>query len=127
MLNCNVILDNKFVADIKGDFLVPSYQRGYRWERVQVETLLNDIFENGANPYCLQPIVVRRRSDGRLELIDGQQRLTTIYIVYRYIQSVFSQVKTDFTIDYETRKETAKFFDRMDDESLASTNIDFFL
>lgn len=126
MLNCNVILDNKFVADIKDDFLVPSYQRGYRWERVQVETLLNDIFENGANPYCLQPIVVRRRSDGRLELIDGQQRLTTIYIVYRYIQSVFSQVKTDFTIDYETRKETAKFFDRMDDESLASTNIDFF-
>lgn len=126
MLNCNVILDNKFVADIKGDFLVPSFQRGYRWERLQVETLLNDIFENGANPYCLQPIVVRRRSDGRLELIDGQQRLTTIYIVYRYIQSVFSQVKIDFTIDYETRKETAKFFDRMDDESIASTNIDFF-
>ncbi|MCR5193558.1 MAG: DUF262 domain-containing protein [Bacteroidales bacterium] len=123
----NVVLGEKYVADIKGEFFVPSYQRGYRWEKVQTEALLNDIYYNGAQPYCLQPIVVRHRSDGRLELIDGQQRLTTIYIIYKYIQNVFpDHVKPNFTIDYETRKETATFFDRMDDEQLASKNIDFF-
>ena len=123
----NVVLGEKYVADIKGEFFVPSYQRGYRWEKVQTETLLNDIYNNGAQSYCLQPIVVRRRSDGRLELIDGQQRLTTIYIIYKYIQNIFpSHVTLNFSINYETRKETAKFFDQMDDEQLASTNIDFF-
>ena len=125
--NNSVILGEKFVEGIQGEFFVPSYQRGYRWEKVQVETLLNDINDNGAKSYCLQPVVVKRRIDGRLELIDGQQRLTTLYIIYKYLQSVFpSHVKLNFTIDYETRKETAKFFDRMDDEQLASTNIDFF-
>ena len=126
MANGNAILDTVYVGDIKGEFFVPSYQRGYRWEKTQVATLLNDIYENGTKTYCLQPIVVRRRDDGRLELIDGQQRLTTLYIIYRYIQRLFAQVKLNFSISYETRRETASFFDRMDDAELAAKNIDFF-
>jgi uncharacterized protein with ParB-like and HNH nuclease domain len=63
------------------EFFIPSYQRGYRWTKRQVEDLLNDVFEFYEKTkeknefYCLQPIVVTDRN-GKWELIDGQQRLT---------------------------------------------------
>ncbi len=71
----------------KGTFFVPFYQRGYRWEETQVEQLLKDIEENtkGARKYSLQPIVVAQKemAEGkqRWELIDGQQRLTTLNLI----------------------------------------------
>ena len=71
-----IVLEPKYVKDINGTFYVPSYQRGYRWGEDEVIRLLDDIYQNGRNAYCLQPIVVRRKS-GSFELIDGQQRLTT--------------------------------------------------
>jgi len=67
-------------------FKVPAYQRGYRWTERQVVELLEDIedFHKKDNKkpnefYCLQPIVVSEL-DGEYILIDGQQRLTTIYL-----------------------------------------------
>ena len=66
----------KIVGDIQGEFYIPSYQRGYRWDESQVSALLNNIYENGDEPYCLQPLVVREDGEGRNEVIDGQQRLT---------------------------------------------------
>ena len=78
-------LEEKLVGLIEGEFYVPSYQRGYRWDETQVRALLNDVYENKDNPYCLQPIVVRKDPQGRYELIDGQQRLTTLYIIYKFI------------------------------------------
>lgn len=71
---------------IKEKFLIPSYQRGYRWEKRQVTELLDDIWEFSQQErkkdefYCLQPIVVKKNGD-KWEVIDGQQRLTTIYII----------------------------------------------
>ena len=60
-----ITLDTKYIGKIKGNFFVPDYQRGYRWGKTEVETLLNDIYEYGGRPkqsdndnYCLQPIVV---------------------------------------------------------------------
>ena len=44
MDNSEVILEAKKVADIKGIFVVPYYQRGYRWGEQQVKTLLSDIW-----------------------------------------------------------------------------------
>lgn len=80
----NIILETKFVADIRGSFYIPSYQRGYRWSETEVVRLLDDIYQNGKKNYCLQPVVVRKKED-RYELIDGQQRLTTLYLIYKYI------------------------------------------
>jgi hypothetical protein len=87
-------------------FFVDSYQRGYKWDKQQVEDLLNDIynFELGKHGdfYCLQPVVVKKK-DGRVELIDGQQRMTTIFIILCFLQ------KEKFQIDYQTRKSSAWF------------------
>ena len=67
-------------------FFVPSYQRGYRWTKREVTALLEDIdaFQRSAQPdsyYCLQPVVVRRNAQGTLDLVDGQQRLTTLFLI----------------------------------------------
>lgn len=70
-------------------FLIPYYQRGYRWTAEHVTQLLNDVsaFKLEEAPfYCLQPIVVRwRQEEGYWEVIDGQQRLTTMWLVQRLL------------------------------------------
>ena len=83
MNNSEIKLDIKLVGDIEGNFYVPSYQRGYRWGKTEVKRLLDDICSTeGKRNYCLQPVVVRKNGD-KYELIDGQQRLTTIYLICR--------------------------------------------
>ena len=84
MFTHNIVLDTIKVAEIKGKFFIPSYQRGYRWGEDDVIRLLNDVYQNGENSYCLQPIVVKRKEDKLLEVVDGQQRLTTIFLIYKY-------------------------------------------
>jgi uncharacterized protein with ParB-like and HNH nuclease domain len=73
-------------------FYIPSYQRGYRWDSLQVEQLLEDLWEFGdprkpKKPneyYCLQPIIVKEK-DGQFEVVDGQQRLITVYLILKYL------------------------------------------
>ena len=126
MIEENIQLEEKLVGKIEGEFYVPSYQRGYRWDESQVTALLNDVYDNGEKPYCLQPIVVRRGDDGRYELIDGQQRLTTLFIIYKFMKTIFPVVELKYSLIYETRKENQNFFDNMDDEEKANSNIDFY-
>lgn len=122
----NVILTPKTVGDIVGKFFIPSYQRGYRWGKEQVSRLLDDISENGATEYCLQPIVVKALGDDTYELIDGQQRLTSIYILLNYYKTAFQpRANVKFSIEYETRKQSETYLETMNEE-LKDTNIDFF-
>ncbi len=124
MINNDIILETKLVADIKGDFFVPSYQRGYRWGEVEVTRLLDDVYQNGKKNYCLQPVVVRKKNDV-YELIDGQQRLTTLYLIYRYMKNVnpfFSEPA--FNLTYQTREQSADFLKTLD-MSKQEDNIDF--
>lgn len=124
MVNSEIVLETKFVGDIKGKFYIPSYQRGYRWGEQEVVRLLEDIYQNGKKNYCLQPIVVKNQGD-LYELIDGQQRLTTLYLIYKYMSDVnpfYSSPK--FSLEYETRNQSADFLKNID-ISLKEENIDF--
>ena len=105
------------------NFFIPSYQRGYKWDNKQVEELLNDIYEFAQKKsrqelqkgefYCLQPIVVLKDND-KYKVIDGQQRLTTIYISLKYLEDIrkllnpksFNKI---FNLEYETRIESECF------------------
>jgi hypothetical protein len=113
-------------------FRVPKYQRGYRWTKQQVTDLLKDIndFESTREKqpaawYCLQPLVVRRNGD-KWNLIDGQQRVTTINLILRYLNTRFPKEEYVplYTIDYETRgnRDWSTF---IEDEQEALTNVDF--
>ncbi|MBE6365551.1 MAG: DUF262 domain-containing protein [Lentisphaerae bacterium] len=70
------------------NFSIPSYQRGYRWTKENIYALLDDLYEfsqSNETIYCLQPIVLKH-VDGKLRIIDGQQRLTTIYLILKALK-----------------------------------------
>lgn len=127
MEGSKIQLNELVVGKIQGKFYIPSYQRGYRWDETQVRALLDDIYDSNGKPYCLQPLVVRKDED-RYEVIDGQQRLTTVYIIYKYMVKRWPDYIEDigYTLSYETRKENVDFFNHIDDENKAKSNIDFY-
>lgn len=101
-------------------FFIPSYQRGYRWDEKEVTDLLEDIWEFAKNAkygefYCLQPIVVEKKNmvqqisvDGKQHsawtVIDGQQRLTTLLLLLKYLKSKNEDYKQAlYTLQYDTR------------------------
>lgn len=111
-------LTTKKVGEITGDFIIPSYQRGYRWQE-EVKILLDDINEvpEGAN-YCLQPIVVKKIDDNKYELIDGQQRLTTLFLILGYIRTFRPKLQQKYTIDYEIREKSKEFLSNIDFDNI---------
>lgn len=125
LTKAEIKLETKFVGSIQGKFYVPSFQRGYRWGRDEVTRLLDDVYSNGTKNYCLQPVVVKRRGDS-FELIDGQQRLTTLYLIYKYMNISSSGFLDDpkFSLVYETREKSEEFLSSID-RTLKTQNIDF--
>ncbi|MBO5026810.1 MAG: DUF262 domain-containing protein [Bacteroidaceae bacterium] len=151
-----------------GYFYIPSYQRGYRWTPMQVTQLLRDLFSyanepHGANTtnidgdyYCLQPIVARPVTNKDVlkqalqedipvsednpvwEIIDGQQRLTTIYILYKYLMTKEGisdeELEEDYGgkklyhLIYATRKGSSQFLEELgkSDDNDTVCNIDYF-
>ena len=109
-MNTGIVFDTKLVSSIKGEFYIPSYQRGYRWGENEVIRLLDDVYTNGKKNYCLQPIVVRKKGDA-YELVDGQQRFTTLYLIYKYMHDAnpFFFSEPAFSLTYETREASADF------------------
>lgn len=157
--------DNKIglmsVADLSGkSFIIPDYQRGYRWESQQVTDLLKDLksFMEGSSSgyYCLQPLAVKKKvapdivslrdyvekalcEDDELvierltgvlsdaiswEVIDGQQRLTTIYILIRLLQKSDNE---PYSLTYKTREKSPSFLKDIHCKTKqdAEDNIDF--
>lgn len=132
----------------KYNFFIPAYQRGYRWNSSQVNQLLDDLwdfskkdgYEKKENTpfYCLQPVVVKIDDENkRVEVIDGQQRLTTIYLILKHLENqIGSDIKNFASISYETRIKTTSSVgseeflknikDYQDHQDKADTNIDFF-
>jgi len=121
----------KLISDIieKKFFYIPSYQRGYRWTKIQVENLLNDIWEftkdkdNIGKSYCLQPLIVRKVIGAKnepWEVIDGQQRLTTIFIILNYLN------KENIEIGFETKTDSQWFLSDINNQTASKTNIDIY-
>ena len=120
------------------NFFIPDYQRGYRWGTRQIEQFIDDLtnfFEKGKGEfYCLQPVVVKAMSEEEVklnglisendnncwyEVIDGQQRLTTIRIILAMFSKIKRRFKSGFTIKYKTRPSLGEIFDNFiyDDET----------
>lgn len=113
------------VNDIKGEFFIPSYQRGYRWGKDEVRRLLDDIKEADGS-YYLQPVVVKRMSEDQWELIDGQQRLTTLFLILQHIKmQALPTAEVPYSLEYETRPRSAEYLASPTAEQ-ADTNIDYY-
>ena len=132
------MIEQKSVRDIidkKINFNVPAYQRGYRWDERNVEDLLDDLLEfvqdlNSGKFYCLQPLVVKKTGVNRYNVIDGQQRLTTIFIILKYLEKLLEDengIKEIYTINYETREGSQEFLKNISKpQEDSNKNIDYF-
>lgn len=136
------------------NFLIPDYQRGYRWTRTQAKQMLDDfrdfiVADDSDNKvkdgyYCLQPVVVKPRtwrdSDENeiegYEVIDGQQRLTTLYLLLTALFCKDSRNRDDvadfemFSISYQTRSDSKEFLENIGEDDKRSQKayecIDFY-
>ena len=139
-------IELKSISELHGmNFFIPDYQRGYRWTKQQVKDLLDDIQEfikkDQGGFYCIQPLVVRERKQetfklikneakdldqiknllkGSWEVIDGQQRLTTIHIFLSCLGSA-----NQYKIEYETRPDSMLFLTKIEDSEMGR-NIDYY-
>lgn len=71
-----------------GDYVIPIYQRNYAWRKKEIEQLLTDIDdldESNSGKYYLGSLVVNQVQPRVYEVIDGQQRLTTLFLLLRYL------------------------------------------
>ena len=88
-------------SDKKSDFLIPDYQRPYAWEEDECKTLWDDLFTfafpddssekfDETEEYYLGPIVTFINKENKMEVIDGQQRLTTLMLLLRAFYDGFT-------------------------------------
>lgn len=129
-------LDTVSVFDLMGnDFYIPDYQRGYRWTKNEVEKLLNDLEDffkentDGNSFYCMQPLVVYRNEEiGKWEVIDGQQRLTTLYLILKQKEARLIDDNPDiklFNLSYQSREGSEKYLKAVNKED-KDKNIDYY-
>lgn len=91
-------------SDKRSDFLIPDYQRPYAWNESECQTLWDDLFafaipdnnierfNDDSDEYYLGPIVTFENRQGKQEVIDGQQRLTTLLLLLRaFYERSFNQ------------------------------------
>ena len=134
------ILDKKF--------FIPNYQRGYRWTIQQVKELLEDIeyFSRAKRDeyqfYCMQPLVVREMNaedksrqnlpedESWYEVIDGQQRLTTIYLILASLKDTLEilDLPTDlYELKYEREtNNTTNLISNIDNLDICDSSIDYY-
>ena len=99
----------KSISELKDNiFVIPTHQRGYRWRNDNVEALLNDIKEfieekkpsiNQKRVYCLQPLAVTEITPNKYNVEDGQQRLTTLFLLHKYL---FKNNNDFYSFDFES-------------------------
>ena len=117
MKNFNNILEECSINDIyflnRGAsilYKIPIYQRNYAWEREEIYALIKDVHDSLEKPvYYIGTLVTYKRDENIFEVIDGQQRLTTIYIILKAlgIETIANR------LTYSARKVSATTIEKM--------------
>ena len=86
-------LDNQTKTLLDNKYVIPIYQRNFAWSEEQIGQLIIDISdyatENKDKNYYIGTLIVNRRDNNSLEIIDGQQRLTTLSILLSLIKNEY--------------------------------------
>jgi hypothetical protein len=101
---------NKSVSEIlSNNYVIPLYQRNYAWSIEEIQQLLQDIYKqfnkDEKSYYFIGSLVVLKRKNGQYEVIDGQQRLTTISLIAKQLNP---ELKTPM-LQYDSRPEVEGF------------------
>ena len=108
-LNVDQKTIKELFQDKHADFLIPDYQRPYAWGEAECQTLWDDIFSfaipdegrtefDSNSEYFLGPIVTFKNTNSKMEVIDGQQRLTTLMLLLRAFYSKFGHMQDKASI-----------------------------
>lgn len=85
-------------------FIIPYLQRAYKWKEKQAKQMLEDFSEflkQEKTYYCMQPLAVVKIGDNKYELLDGQQRLTTLLILWRILFESDEKTSYPYKFEYE--------------------------
>lgn len=100
----------------KATYEVPIYQRNYAWEKNEISTLIQDVYDafvenkkRNHKTYYIGTLVSFHKGDNVYEVIDGQQRLTTIYLILKALQ-----IKPKNKLTYRAREKSNKTIDKID-------------
>lgn len=117
----------KEIFDGQYKYIVPLYQRNFAWRQEQIEQLLQDVYEaykaykeNNAGNYFIGSLVVLKRSNGDFEVIDGQQRLTTLSLITKILR-----INDEPRLFYDSRPEVEEFFKAFYKSENAECSIDY--
>lgn len=99
-------------------YKIPIYQRNYAWERDEIYALIKDVFDSmksDKSVYYIGTLVTYKRDDNIFEVIDGQQRLTTIYIILKALGQCNTSNKLTILnrLTYSARKVSAATIEKM--------------
>ena len=105
-------------------YMIPVYQRNYAWEEDEITALIKDVCDSlnkdSNAPYYIGTLVTFKRGDSEYEVIDGQQRLTTIYIILKALGIKDCQNK----LTYGARKVSASTIEKLDQYPDLGTDVD---
>lgn len=106
----------KSIENMAGiNFIIPSFQRGYRWSEENIINLFNDILENEEgyllHSLCLGKNSKEEKCSKEYVVVDGQQRLTAMYIILAVLYRNIEEEKFNIKIQYESRETSGEFLD----------------
>lgn len=121
-------------TNIQGTLCIPEYQRPYLWSTKELERLINDLEEYFNSTDLAKPLyylgsIILHQENGKLNVIDGQQRITTLALLQGALGKPTPKVKYDSPISIFNIQENYKFltndvnFDRIQNIDLAQLNV----
>lgn len=109
---------NKTISEVWNErYVIPLYQRNFAWAEDQIGQLLQDLYDHApksegdkslCDNYYLGSLVLLNRRDGKLEVIDGQQRLTALHLICRYLEILKSS-----RLSFDSRPTVERFLDNL--------------
>lgn len=113
------------------EYIVPIYQRSYAWEKEEIEQLLNDILDfkkktDENTKYYLGSLIVDNLGNNQFSVIDGQQRLTTLFLIFAYLRTFqiemvgFSEKSLSFEAREKSNRTLAALFNKKREETNSS-------
>ncbi len=104
----------RIYMDSRVRYVIPIYQRNYAWEEEEIKALVKDVHDswekNNDAPYYIGTLVTYKRDDNEYEVIDGQQRLTTVYILLKAL----GVREFGGELTYRSRKASALTLEKLD-------------
>ena len=80
------IIDSEDKTIFEDDnYIIPLYQRAFAWSDKEITQLIDDIYDFEAEKYYIGSLIINVNSNGLYEVIDGQQRLTALYLLLNHL------------------------------------------